>query len=442
VKWIIFIVAVLASYPVGHWLRDRPALQLRAWTLIGFLPFFSSTLGMGLIPFGTRAGDTQGIEVALVDWLALSLLFAQKTPARPLPYRFALALYFLVALVSVTQAEWTLGALGYVWKLGRMFLLFAAICRAGHDQRVPAALLRGLMSGIVYEGAWVVWQHYGLKIHQASGTFFHQNSLGILLSLVVMVPVALILAGRASMLPWLTLIAAVPISIFTVSRGTILFFGAGSVLVYIVSTFRTYSLRKAKIGLAGIILGLAILPVALATLGSRSEEAKAESLLVRWRYERAATMMLADHPLGVGANHFTTMLLTGGYGDRAGIDWFNRIGIVHNVYWLTAAEMGYAGVVALAILFLAPILSVLRNGLRAGQDRRADVLLGFGVGLIAFYAHSFFEWAWRITEVSYIYWIAVAIVAILARQIREAVPGRVVPDARRAPSAPAATVSR
>ena len=434
-KWLIFIVAVVASYPVGHWLRDRAALQIRAWTLIGFLPFFSSTLDMGLIPFGSRAGDTQGIEVALVDWLALSLLFAQKAPAKPLPYRFALALYFLVAIVSVTQAEWTLGAFGYVWKLGRMFLLFAAICRAGHDQRVPSALLRGLMFGIAYEAAWVVWQHYGLGISQASGTFFHQNSLGMLVNLVVMVPIALILAGRTSLLPWLTLIAAVPISIFTVSRGAILFFGAGSVLVFLVSAVRRYSLRKAKIGLAGIILGLAILPVALAALASRPEEARAESLLVRWRYERAATMMLSDYPLGVGTNHFTTMLLTGGYGDRAGIDWFNRVGIVHNVYWLTAAEMGYAGVFALAILFLAPILSVLRNGLRAGQDRRADVLLGLGVGLVTFYVHSFFEWAWRITEVSYVYWIAVALIATLARQIREGVPGRVVPGVRRATSA-------
>jgi O-antigen ligase len=100
------------------------------------------------------------------------------------------------------------------------------------------------------------------------------------------------------------------------------------------------------------------------------------------------------------------------------------VAIVHNIYSLTAAEMGYAGVVALVILFLVPLASALWYGLRARHDRRGDVLLGLGVGLIVFYTHGFFEWVWRLTEVSYVYFTIIGIIAVLTRQIEDDMAGR------------------
>ena len=85
-KWLVFIVAVLASYPVGWWLRGRPSTRGYAWSLCGFLPFFLP-LQMALVPFGERPGDTYGLEVAVLDWLALSLFFAHRGPSRRVPNR-------------------------------------------------------------------------------------------------------------------------------------------------------------------------------------------------------------------------------------------------------------------------------------------------------------------------------------------------------------------
>ncbi len=418
VKLAIVIVAVLASYPAGQWLGRHPRWRLHLWTLVALLPFLSRA-DMGII-FWDRPGDTNGIEVALIDWFALSLFFAYQGRGRPAPYRLALGAYFVVCLTSVAYAEWPLGALGYVWKLCRMYLLYAAICRAGRDERVPAALLRGILLGIVYEAPWILWQHFGLGIHRAPGTFAHENTLGMLVNLTVMVPIALILAGRATRLAWLAVIAAVPSCLFTVSRGTILFFAAGSVLVYVASILRRSDSRKAWLGLMGLGLAAALVPLAIVTLSSRSLDERNQSMQVRDQFEHAASLMLEDHPLGVGANHFGIMLLTGGYGDRAGLDWSQRMSIVHNVYWLTAAELGYAGVIALVVLFLAPLPAAIRWSLRTPEDRRADVLLGLGVGLMLFYVHSFFEWTWRITEVSYVYWVVVGMAASLARQLHDA----------------------
>jgi O-antigen ligase len=112
------------------------------------------------------------------------------------------------------------------------------------------------------------------------------------------------------------------------------------------------------------------------------------------------------------------MLMTG-YGERAGVEWSQRVAIVHDVYALTAAEMGYAGVFALAVLFLAPLVSAARALRQAGRDPRGDLLIGLAVALILFYAHGFFEWAWRQTAVSYLYWMIVAVTERLARQLRE-----------------------
>jgi len=416
VKWVVFIVAALCLYPAGRWLRERPALRHLAWALIGFLPFYAAP-SYSLYFFAEYPGDTHGLEVGIIDWLVLSLLLAYRRPARPLPYRFPLVLYLLVALLSATQARWLVLSAGYAWKLGRMYLLFAVVWRAGEDRPVPAAILRGMTFGLVYEGVLVLWQHYGLGLFQANGSFAHQNTLGALLNLVVMAPLALILAGPTSLLTRLAPIAALAAALFTVSRGALLFLGTGSALVFLGSAFRRYTVRKAWICMIGLVLAAAFVPMALSKIESRTAEERARSMEHREKLEVAASLMLHEHPLGVGPNAFMSQLLFGGYADRSGLTWSERVALVHNIYTLTAAEMGYAGVVALVVLFLVPLASALRYGLRMRHDRRGDVLLGLGVGLMIFYAHGFFEWVWRQTEVSYVYFAIIAIVAVLTRQI-------------------------
>lgn len=418
-KLLLFAIAVLASYPVGGWLRGRPTARTLAWTLCGFIPFFSRPLEMALVFFGGRPGDTHGLEVGVLDWLALSLLLAYRGSSRRLPNRFGLALYLAVALVSVTQAPWMLGAFGYVWKLGRMVLLYAAITRAQGDRRVPMALLRGMMLGLLNELGWAVWQRLALGWPRAIGTFPHQNTLGMMVNLAVMVPIALEIAGRSTRLSRLAWIAAVPVSILTISRGALLFLASGVVLVYIASACGGLTRRKARIGLAGLGLAAAIVPVVLVTLSSRPARERLESMETRESYERAASLMLEEHPLGIGPNGFTLMLMTG-YGERAGVEWSQRIAIVHDVYTLTAAEMGYAGLVALVVLFLGPLVSAVRAARRAPRgDPRRDVIVGLAVALAMLYAHSAFEWAWRQTVVSYLYWMSAAVAVSLARQLEE-----------------------
>src|SRR5262249_16153475 len=81
---------------------------------------------------------------------------------------------------------------------------------------------------------------------------------------------------------------------------------------------------------------------------------------------------------------------------------------------------GYAGVVALLVLFLAPLRFAF---LRRPRGPRGDVLLGLGVDLLLFCVHCYFEWAWRLTEISYLYFMNIALVAAVAQPARQALAG-------------------
>lgn len=415
-KWLVFAGAVLAVYPFGRWLRGRPRFQARVWTLVGFLPFFYS-LDLGIFVARDRPGDAHGIEVALIDLLAVSLFVARPRATPRLPYRGAVAAYLLAAVASMAQAASPLFAFFYVWKLLRMCFLGAVLLRAAEDGDAPAAVLRGMTLGTLYEFALALWQRYGLGLHQVPGSFAHQNSLGMALNLAVMAPFALVLARRADWRTTAAPFAAMVTIVLTLSRGALVLFALGLTLVLLLSIVRRRTLRKVAVALLGLTVAAAVLAKGADSIGRRFAGAPAESMEERRRLDAAASMMLRDHPLGVGANHFTWMLMNRGYGERVGLDARARTAIVHNVYWLTAAEMGYAGLVALLALLAAPLVHALRSGFRARRDVRGDVLLGLAVALVTCYAHGTVEWIWRTTEIAYLFWMIVAIVPALARQL-------------------------
>jgi O-antigen ligase len=421
VKWLVFVGAVLAVYPFGRWLRGRPGRQSLVWSLVGFLPFFYS-LDVALVVDRIRPGDAHGIEVALIDLLALALFVARPRPMPRVPYRGAVLFYVFAAAASIAQAASPGFAFFYVWKLLRMCFLGAVLMRAGQEGEAPAAVLRGMTVGTLYEFGLVLWQRYGLGMNQVTGSFAHQNSLGMAVNLVVMASFALVLARRTDWRTTVAPFAAMVTIVLTLSRGALALFAVGLVLVFLLSMLRGVTTRKVAVALLGAAVAAAVLAKGADTIVRRFGEAPAESMEERRRLDAAALMMVRDHPLGVGANHFTWMLVNRGYGERAGLDPRSRTANVHNIYWLTAAEMGYPGLLALLALMAAPLVHAFRYVFSARGDARGDVLLGLGVGLVLCWVHGTIEWVWRTTEISYLFWMIVAMVPALARQLAPARP--------------------
>ena len=441
-KWAALLAGLLSAYPCGRLLRRLPRLESAAWFLAGLLPFLG-TLDIGLVTDVSFAGDSHGLEVALLDWLALVLVCTRPLSLRRVPYRATLALYLRAAAGSALSAVAPVQVGYYAWKLLRGYLLFLAVARAGGSLPVALALLRGMAAGAFYEFYLVMQQRY--SVYQSPGSFAHQNSLGMAMNLCLVTVVALLLARRSDWLVTLAPGVGLIVVLLTRSRGALIFLSVGVGLVFVLSSLRRFTGRKALVAVLGATLAAGVLSWSARRVVERFERAPAASMDTRRQFEEAAAMMLRDHPWGVGANHFSWSMRHGGYADRAGLTYGDRVATVHNLYWLTAAELGWFGLAALLLMLVRPLVDALRGAWRAARgDLRGDLLLGLGVALLACYLHSTVEWIWRDTEVSYVFWTVVALAGSLAAAVRRDTPRRArqrrprgAPGPLAAPSPPA-----
>lgn len=424
-KWLVLVGVLGSVLPIAFWLRDRPEIRLKLFTVISFLPFVLSVLtqlDIAVVSWRTWLGYTHGIEVTAIDVLALALLISLPRAEQPLPFRFVFSLYFATVLISILQAKVPLAATFYAWQFLRMFLLFAVIARAcSADARVPIALLKGMAAGLVMQSIVAVWQRYGLGAVQTHGTFVHQNTLGMVSHMVALPLFALLLAGHRR---WHTLAAplsAATVAVLTASRAALGLTAVGLSFVLILSGLRRWTGRKAFITVLGLLLVSSLAPLAVSSFERRFAATPFErDYGEREAFNRAAALMVAENPMGVGANHYVVMAKNHGYSDRAGVIAFeaSRNAHVHNAYLLAAAETGYAGLLALLMLMLRPLTVAFVYGWRYRDDLRGDLLLGLGSALLMVYVHSLFEWILFTAQVQYLFVIAVGIVAGCAQQLR------------------------
>jgi O-Antigen ligase len=393
------------------------------WMLVGLLPFVLAAapgLDIALMSLPLWPGFAKGAEISALDVIALALYLSLPRAKSPLPFRFAMAIYFMAVLLSAFQAQVPVATLFYLWQLARVFLLYAVVTRACVDERVPAALLTGMTLGLCFQAGSVVWQRFGLGVLQAGGTMGHQNLLGLMSHFAVFPLFALLLAGERG---WQTAIAPLAgslIAVLTASRATLGLAGAGYAFVFMLSILRGWTPRKAMVALLAGVVVAALSPIAISSLERRfANLAQAEHYDERAAFEKAAVMMFSDHPMGVGANNYVVVANGSGYLERAGVAWNtgSRGTSVHNAYWLAAAETGYLGVAVIVFLLLRPLTVAFICGWRNPNDRRGDLLLGLGTSLLLVAVHSLFEWGLFLSSVQYSCAMIMGMVAGLAQQL-------------------------
>lgn len=387
--------------------------------LIGFSPFIveSVHLYMAAISWIWWRDFAKGIEFTVVDALALALYLSTPRSSQRLPFRIAFALYFLSILLSALPAMEPEAVLFYSWQLARMALLYAVIVRACANPLFPDALLKGMAAGLIMEAAVVLWQRFGLGAVQAVGTIGQQNELGMMSHFIVFPFFALLLTGRAGSLPAVVFPAGAIVELMTASRGTIGLAALGYGLVFALSAVRGWNSRKARILATFVVAGAIIAPVATSAIAQRGAGQIESSNSSRDVLLNAASMMLADHPLGVGANNFVNAAEVGGYYERAEVGWYNYLATVHNFYWLTVAETGYIGLITCVIFLTSPPIVAFRCGIQHKGDVRADLLIGLGVALLLVYLHSTEEWVFITYRVQYLYAMDVGLIAGLATEL-------------------------
>jgi hypothetical protein len=422
-KWAFLIVLALLVFPLSTRLRNNPDLKLRVYALVGFLPFVLGNWHLYWAILNWEwVGYVKGAEVSLLDFIALSLCLSLPRPERRLPFRRSMAIYIAVTALSAIQALYPVAALFYPLQLGRTFLVCAAVYRGiCVDQRVPEAILKGLAAGIFLEVACAVWQR-AHGVVQTYGTLSSQNHLGIISQFVIFPFFAAILGGRRGRLAPAVVVAGLVIAVLTASRGTIALDFLGLATVFVLSALGQWSSRKSKVLWAGVGASVVFALFAASSLQQRfhggPELGLSQEDSERLMFKEAAADMLADHPMGVGANHFNMVANVGGYFTRVGEMWGpGRASNVHNVYWLVAAETGYIGLIAFVAYLLMPMIAALRCGFRHRMEPRGDLLLGLGVALLVVYVHSFEEWIFVVIETQYLLAVTFGLVAGLTQQL-------------------------
>ena len=421
-KWASLIAGLAGMILLIRWLRRNDQAIPWLWMLIGIAPFLISYfhMYMAIISWSEWSGYVKGMEIAGLDLLAIIAFASSKAPLRPPPFLLSMLFYIGVILLSALQSDLTTPVYFVAWQFFRMMFLALTLVRACADPRVAPALLTGLAIGICFEAGLSVVQRFGGGALQAAGTFVHQNLLGLISNGLVMPFVAILLVRPSLVRHWIVPLAGLVVCLMTVSRATLGMYALGWSLLFLISLIRYWSLQKLWALLACLAVVAIAVPMAQSLFVSRFQATPLDADYdERAAFIKAATMMLSDHPLGVGANNYVVVVNTKGYNDKAEVApvYGSRSANVHNAYILTAAETGYLGLTALVVMLLQPLIVAFRCGWRHRSDFRGDILIGLGVALLITYIHCFFEWVFVMYEYQYFYALTVGLIGGLAGQL-------------------------
>lgn len=422
-KWLVFALGTASIFPLAAWIgRDPRKLQI-VWMAIGALPFVWGAFPRRKIVLAGEPdwpGLSQGFDISALDLILVTAFFTlPRSPSAPLPFKFSFAFYICAVLLSALQAPHQAASLYYVWQLLRMFMVFAIVARACADPQLVTALLKGMAIGICVEGVVVAWQRFVIHFVQAPGTFTTQNMLGMAMHFAIYPFFALLLSGEKGWQPRAVPIIGVLIVIFTTSRAALGFALAGLSLLFALAILRRWTPRMTRMLVAAVFAAALLSPVAYRQFSYRfqSTETIQEDDGGRSTLINAARFMLADHPMGIGANNYVMVARSQGYSERANVGVLNSGAYPHNVYWTAAAETGFLGFVALTILLLRPLSVAFPCAWRNRKDPRGSLLLGLATSLVIVYIHSFYEKDLLLDWIQYLFAINLGLIAGVAQQL-------------------------
>lgn len=443
-KWI-FLAALLLLVPmVAVLLRSRPAYIVQACFVLGALPFFLNLhLYVAPISWAFWSGQVKGIEVSVVDALAVGILVASRAHlSTPLAMKIFFAVYVAGLAVSTFAGQLVEPSVFYAWQLMRAVLVYLAVSRASATYpRAAFALIAGMGFSVLFECVIATWQYVDGSA-QAGGTLGHRTMIGMMSYSAVMPAFALFFAGFRRAFALAIIVAGAVIAYVGASRGTITLYGVGLLITLMLSLRHKVTARKLVIGLAAIALLAVSAPVAKLAISRRSTEDIQSSNQERGELIDAAMMIIAEHPLGVGANNYVLVANIGGYSERAGVSWFHksRAEPVHNSYLLVLAELGWIGLIGLVGLLVSVIALGWRSLRQLPRGDLSDLIVGVLGGVIITSIHSAFEFVPMAFTMHYMFAMdfglltGLTAVALRVRRERAAKSREHVPEIERTPA--------
>ena len=411
------VILILIALPAFiYFIRAYPHRRNWIFFAFGVLPFITNwaNLDVAIISWGHWLGHTKGLQLSILDPLAIAVIVSSRNAWQQLPFRLLVGAYLLLTILSTLYADLWLSSFFYVFQFVRVALVFVAVSAFGGNSKAVQWLCYGLAAGAIFQAAMAIFQISG-GTGRVTGAMGHQNLLGMMLHFVTIPLIALLLAGERSKYVMFAVLASLGTVMLGASRASVAYVLLGVVLLLIISFIRSVNIQKTKIVGFAIMAGLAVAPLAVYSFSDRFGDGQilGGPDLEREAFERAARAMWLDNPMGVGGNQYVATANKEGYSTDAGVArrWGSLSAHVHNVYLLTAAEMGWLGLISLSGLIVWSILSALLLCFKDRKSVHGELVLGFAVAILTMALHSFYEWIFMLSSVQYLFAIALGVIA-------------------------------
>lgn len=429
-KYLFFGLAVVMALPLmGLAAATRPAF--RRWLLIAIMASTAVAgmhTGLHFVNQEGYRGLDHGFEVNLTDVLTLAacvgVLVSHGRQVRWFPYGwFPLLLMFLVSAIATWQADDQLLASFVLFKFVRVYLLYWLCANWFVVGGTVETFRRGLVVAMVIVLAMGFKQHYVNHLYAAIGPMAHQNQL--CLFVLQLLPIFLLWTARdqrrsISIEMGVLALMIVALVIFTHSRAGTVLAGLEVLAALVYANIRMPSARVRRASIALLTLFAVGALHALPTMIERFQDAPEASLDGRIQFNIAAHQFAQQHAFGVGPNNFSHVLTRdweamGIEGDILLIEDSDQVGVCHNLYWLTAAEMGWPGLVALLIV-LFTFFRLQWRGAWKTPPATACISAGMMIGALALHAQDYLEPTFYTAPILYVFAVQNGFAAALLRQ--------------------------
>ncbi len=406
--------------------------RVRGWlvSLMVFATCLGDRANINFVSMETYRGPDRGFEVTLADLVALALAVAvtvrHPRRIRWWPYNTGPMLaFFGVAALTVLWAPQPILSAFSLFKMVRAYGFYWCVVNCLRTGTPLRAVWRGLILMAAYLTVETLRQKYLYGVYRVTGPFDHSNPFADFLNLFMPILLAIGLSDRTlsagrTLLSLVGALAMLFSSVMTFSRAAIVL---GVVCAGGVLAFANLRQRSSRVALATLVAFLGLLVggglVARRVL-ERFEQAPEASAMARDEFNRAARLMLDDHPGGVGVNQFSRVLTDNPRYNRhitvMAVE--KQKGVCHHIYWLTAAEMGYAG---LALFLVVIGRFAFRAFLFAWRTPGRDGLVQAAVflGTLSLHLAGLLEWVFRITPLFFGYLLVCGVSVALADLERE-----------------------
>lgn len=408
-KYLVFAIALILGVPVLAILLKQ-FKWMRMAVVPGLIFLTVKTQDINFVSMEWYRGTAKGFEISLVDLLMLAawgcLLLQQRIRFQWPPGTWLFVLYFAGSALSLINSADRLVSAFELFKMLRMYLLFYVAYHWLQDPQQIKPVLKAIAIAMLYIFYEMLNQKYRMGMWQARGPFPHQNSLVMYVNLFNSLLFAYVLNQKRSSLWqslfWLGMVCVgILCTVFTFSRGGLMFLGLALMLVLLASLSpKQINMRKIGVLSIALLAGALIAWKSADSITERFESAPEESMEVRGVLAIAALKMVHDNPLGVGLNNWGIKINPPyPYGDHIPRKEVlepdedeEKGGLVETVYLMIAAECGWHTLAVYLVFIWGFCFRAFRLFFQTRDPLIKSLSLGLGAGLISIYLESGFEW--------------------------------------------------